>query len=56
MSKRIYPALGILISAVILLAVSEFTDWTIAEDYGYILIILGMLVGMRLKNVSKKEK
>ena len=56
MNKRIYPALGILISAAILLAVNELTDWSIAEDYGYILIIAGMFIGMRLKNVSKKEK
>ena len=56
MNKRIYPALGILISAAILLAVNELTDWSVAEDYGYILIIAGMFIGMRLKNVSKKEK
>lgn len=56
MNNRIYPALGILISAAILLAINELTNWNVVQDYGYILIIAGMFIGMRFKNVSKKEK
>ena len=57
MNKRILPALGIVIAALILLAINEFTEYTFIKDYALIFIIAGMFIGYSLgKTASKTSK
>lgn len=56
MKNNILPALGIIIVAVILIVINEFTEMTFIKDYAIIFIIAGMLFGFFLKKVSDKSK
>lgn len=56
MQKKILPALGIIVVAVILVAINEFTEMTFIKDYALIFIIAGMLFGVWLTKLSDKSK
>ena len=55
MKKKILPALGIIIVAIILVAVHEFTELTFITDYALIFIIAGMFFGLWLSKLSDKS-
>jgi len=54
MTRKILPALGIIIVAIILVAVHEFTELTFITDYALICIIAGMFFGLWLSKLSDK--
>ena len=54
MKKKILPALGIIIVAIILVVVNEFTELTFISDYALIFIIAGMFFGLWLSKLSDK--
>ena len=54
MKKKILPALGILIVAIILVVINEFTELTFITDYALIFIIAGMFFGLWLSKLSDK--
>ena len=54
MKKKILPALGIIIVAIILVVVNEFTELTFITDYALIFIIAGMFFGLWLSKLSDK--
>lgn len=56
MKNYLIPALGIIIVAVILIIINEFTDSTFVKDYALILIIAGMLLGFVLSKVTANPK
>jgi hypothetical protein len=56
MNKKILPALGIIIVAIILVAINEFTEMTFIKDYALIFIIAGMLLGVGLTKLADKSK
>ena len=54
MKKKILPALGIIIVAIILVVINEFTELTFIADYALIFIIAGMFFGLWLSKLSDK--
>jgi hypothetical protein len=54
MKKKILPALGIIIVAIILVVINEFTELTFITDYALIFIITGMFFGLWLSKLSDK--
>ena len=54
MKKKISPALGIIIVAIILVVINEFTELTFITDYALIFIIAGMFFGLWLSKLSDK--
>ena len=54
MKKKILPALGIIIAAIILVVVNEFTELTFISDYALIFIIAGMFFGLWLSKLSDR--
>lgn len=56
MNKKILPAVGIIIVAIILAVLNQVTDTTIIKDYALLFIIAGMFLGMWItKFVEKKN-
>ncbi|NBB88523.1 MAG: hypothetical protein GVX96_01880 [Bacteroidetes bacterium] len=55
MNKKILPALGIIIVAIILIVINEVTHTTIIKDYALIFIIAGMFLGMGLTKYFTKK-
>ncbi len=56
MKNYIFPALGIIIVTVILVAINEFTETTFIKDYALILIIAAMLLGVWLAKLSGQKE
>ena len=56
MNKKFLPALGIILVAIILIVINEFTELTFIKDYALMFIIGGMLLGVWLTKLSKKSK
>lgn len=56
MQRKTLPALGIIVVAVILVAINEFTEMTFIKDYALIFIIAGMLFGAWMTRLSDKLK
>jgi hypothetical protein len=56
MKKNLLPAIGIIITTVILLAINEFTETTFIKDYAFIFIIGGMLLGVVLTRLADQAK
>ncbi len=56
MNKKFLPALGIILVAVILIVINEFTELTFIKDYALMFIIGGMLLGVWLTKLSEKSK
>jgi hypothetical protein len=54
MKRFLIPAAGIVLVTVGLIAVNEFTELTIVEDYALIFIVAAMLLGVWLAKVSEK--
>jgi len=52
--RKLLPALGIVIVAIILIAINELTELTFIKDYALIFIITGMLLGVGLTKLSEK--
>ncbi len=55
MNKNILPAIGIIVVAIILLALNEFTETTFIKDYAFLFIISGMLLGVALTKLANKS-
>jgi len=55
MNKKILPALGIIIVAIILIVINEVTHTTIIKDYALIFIIAGMFLGMGITKYFAKK-
>jgi hypothetical protein len=56
MQKLLLPAVGIILVAVVLVAINEFTETTFIKDYALILIIAGMWFGVWLTKLSDRSK
>ena len=56
MNKNIFPAIGIILVAAILISLNEFTEMTFINDYAYLFIISAMLLGVSLTKTSDKAK
>jgi positive regulator of sigma E activity len=56
MNKKFLPALGIILVAIILIVINEFTELTFIKDYALMFIIGGMLLGVWLTKLSEKSK
>lgn len=56
MNKKFLPALGIIIVAIILTVINEFTELTFIKEYALIFIIGGMFLGVCLSKLSEKSK
>lgn len=54
MKQYLIPASGIVLVTAGLLAINEFTELTIVEDYALILIVAAMLLGVWLSKISGK--
>ena len=54
MRKYFLPAIGIIITAIILVAINEFTEMTFIKDYALLFIIAAMLLGVWLGKLSGK--
>lgn len=50
------PAIGIIITAVVLIAVNEYTENSFLNDYAYLLIVVAMLAGVWLARRGKKSQ
>lgn len=56
MQKKLLPALGIVVVAVILVVINEFTATTFIKDYALVFIIAGMFLGMGLTTLFNQPK
>jgi hypothetical protein len=56
MKDRIFPMVAIIIVAIILILINEYTELTFIKDYALIFIIAGMFFGLWLSNLSNKKK
>lgn len=56
MNKKFFPALGIVIVSIILLLISEFTEYTFITNYAFLIIIAAMYLGMELEKLNYKSK
>ena len=54
MKSYLIPAIGIIITAIILVAINEFTEMTFIKDYALLFIIAAMLLGVWLAKLSDK--
>jgi ABC-type Mn2+/Zn2+ transport system permease subunit len=55
MKEYLIPAIGIIITTIILIAVNEFTETTFIKDYALLFIIAAMLLGVGLTKLSKNS-
>lgn len=56
MKNYLIPALGIILTTIILVLINEYTEATFVRDYAYLLIIIAMLMGVGLAQVASKQK
>ena len=56
MNKNLLPAIGIIVVAIILLALNKFTETTFIKDYAFVFIISGMFLGIALTKLANKSK
>ena len=56
MNKNIFPAIGIILVASILISINEFTEVAFIKDYAYLFIISAMLLGVSLTKITDKSK
>lgn len=56
MNKKNLAALGIIIVAIILVVINEFSELTFVKDYALILIIGGMFLGIYRTKLFEKSK
>jgi len=50
------PAIGIIVTAVALIAINEYTENSFLNDYAYLLIVVAMLAGVWLARRGKKSR
>jgi hypothetical protein len=56
MNKKVLPPLVIIILAIILVSINEFTEMSFIKDFALIFIIAGMLLGVGLTKLADKPK
>jgi hypothetical protein len=56
MKSYFIPAMGIIITTIILIAINERTEMTFVKDYALLLIIAAMLLGVWLGKLSGKNQ
>ena len=56
MKNYIFPAIAIIITTIVLVAINELTELTFIKDYALLLIIAAMLFGMWLGKASDRKK
>ena len=56
MKNYLIPAIGIIITTLILVAINEFTELTLVKNYALIIIIAAMLLGVWLGRLSGKTE
>lgn len=54
MKNYFIPAIGIIITTIILVVINEFTEMTFIKDYALLFIIAAMLLGVWLGKLSGK--
>lgn len=54
MKNYFIPAIGIIITTIILVVINEFTEMTFIKDYALLFIIAAMLLGVWLEKISGK--
>ena len=55
MKNYFIPAIGIIITAIILVVINEFTETSFVKDYAILFIIAAMLLGVWLGKLSDKK-
>ena len=48
------PAIGIIITTIILVIINQFTEITFIKDYAFLFIVGAMLLGVELTKMAKK--
>ena len=48
------PAIGIIITTIILVIINQFTEITFIKDYAFLFIVGAMLLGVELTKIAKK--
>tara|TARA_B100001093_G_scaffold502722_1_gene556096 strand:- start:230 stop:403 length:174 start_codon:yes stop_codon:yes gene_type:complete len=56
MNKNIFPAIGIILVASILISINEFAEVNFIKDYAYLFLISAMLIGVSLTKITDKSK
>ena len=56
MRDKLIPAVGIVVVTIILIAVNELTDSTLIQDYAFLFIVAGMLLGVLLARMAAASK
>ncbi|MBD3386378.1 hypothetical protein GF407_15820 [candidate division KSB1 bacterium] len=54
MKNYFIPAIGIIITTIILVVINEFTEMTFIKEYALVFIIAAMLLGVWLAKLSGK--
>jgi hypothetical protein len=55
MNKKVLPAAGIIIVAIILIIINEYTELTFIKDYALIFIIGGMFFGYGISRLTRGD-
>jgi hypothetical protein len=55
MKNYLIPAIGIIITTIILVVINEFTEMTFIKDYALLFIVAAMLFGVWLAKLSGKK-
>lgn len=55
MRNYLIPAIGILLTTIILITINEFTEQTFLQDYALVFIIAAMLLGVALAKLPAKS-
>jgi hypothetical protein len=48
------PAIGIIVTTIILVIINQFTEITFIKDYAFLFIVGAMLLGVELTKMAKK--
>lgn len=54
MKRKMLPTIGIIIVAIILITINEFTELNFIKEYAFLFIVTGMLLGIVLTKIGDK--
>lgn len=55
MKNYLIPAIGIILTTIVLVLINEYTETTLIRDYAYLLIVVAMLLGVVLARLSAQK-
>jgi len=56
MKNYYYPAIAIVLTAIVLIALNEYTNMPFLKDYAFLFIIVAMLLGFGLTRLMRKKE